>query len=186
MIDQCPMPDCTRPIQRVLCEKHLQTSDRYDIDPGELPGLFAAGCALCSKKTDLVVDHDHHCCPGAKTCGTCTRGILCRGCNVRVGHFDVDPSLAERAAAYSAANEHLLLKRRTRILAPRGRVHRYPIGPKPAARADRPMNRGTPRHSTRLDARGRISLRGHGTPGYYQIEKLDGGALRLTPISPLS
>lgn len=27
------------------------------------------------------VDHDHNCCPTTPTCGRCTRGLVCNGCN---------------------------------------------------------------------------------------------------------
>jgi hypothetical protein len=48
-------------------------------------------CAIC--KTDTAgknpqgwnVDHDHKCCVGEKTCGNCIRGLLCPGCNTRLG-----------------------------------------------------------------------------------------------------
>jgi hypothetical protein len=61
--------------------------------------LDAPGCEVCgrdivSKARDsegrfrslLTVDHDHQCCPGARSCGLCVRGFLCpsatpqRGC----------------------------------------------------------------------------------------------------------
>lgn len=35
----------------------------------------------------LVVDHDHGCCPGQKSCGNCIRGLLCDNCNIGLGHF---------------------------------------------------------------------------------------------------
>lgn len=47
-------------------------------------------CAIC-KGVDpfgkLVVDHDHACCPGQRSCGKCTRGLLCNACNKGLGHF---------------------------------------------------------------------------------------------------
>lgn len=34
------------------------------------------------------VDHDHGCCPGKKTCGRCVRGLLCAGCNIKLGALE--------------------------------------------------------------------------------------------------
>lgn len=33
----------------------------------------------------LCVDHDRTCCPGDKSCGKCTRGLLCHRCNTAEG-----------------------------------------------------------------------------------------------------
>jgi hypothetical protein len=53
-------------------------------------------CALCDNKHDdngykLSVDHDHKCCDTRgrqKTCGKCTRGLLCNICNRRLGFLE--------------------------------------------------------------------------------------------------
>lgn len=46
-------------------------------------------CALCLTTPEengkrLAVDHDHECCPGTKSCGSCIRGLLCDICNTRI------------------------------------------------------------------------------------------------------
>lgn len=63
------------------------------------------GCALCGKSAEengkaLEVDHDHSCCPGAKSCGDCVRQLLCSGCNRGLGNFRDDPELLRKAADY--------------------------------------------------------------------------------------
>lgn len=53
-------------------------------------------CGICGKDNGgrvFAVDHDHTCCgaSGVKLCGKCTRGLLCTGCNMKLGH--VEPTL---------------------------------------------------------------------------------------------
>lgn len=59
-------------------------------------------CAVCREATDqLVVDHDHACCPDRKSsCGDCVRGLLCRSCNLALGYLRDSPDLALAVAAY--------------------------------------------------------------------------------------
>jgi len=33
-------------------------------------------------------DHDHVCCSGKKSCGKCLRGLLCHGCNTKLGALE--------------------------------------------------------------------------------------------------
>lgn len=49
-------------------------------------------CAICreTSKKDLNVDHDHKCCPPKMSCGKCIRGLLCHGCNMRLGQLESD------------------------------------------------------------------------------------------------
>lgn len=65
-------------------------------------------CAICgvASPTDrrtsrFHVDHDHRCCPTSRrTCGKCTRGLLCHACNTALGNFKDDPDILMSAVAY--------------------------------------------------------------------------------------
>lgn len=79
-------------------------SARYDITPDGYLKLLesqSGTCALCQWKPDrhqrLHVDHDHQ--TGR------VRGLLCRGCNLGLGHFKDDAARLARAAAYIQAGE---------------------------------------------------------------------------------
>lgn len=73
------------------------------------------GCEICGvdllvkvattghgkRKSLLVVDHDHECCPGdTHSCGRCVRGLLCHGCNVAAGMLRDNAEYARRLAGY--------------------------------------------------------------------------------------
>ena len=59
-------------------------------------------CLICSNPIDAFspIDHDHSCCAGAGSCGSCVRGILCSQCNTGLANFRDRPELLEAAAAY--------------------------------------------------------------------------------------
>lgn len=57
-------------------------------------------CAICGTVGRLAVDHDHSCCPGARSCEKCRRGLLCLNCNTALGHFEDNVGLLEVAIAY--------------------------------------------------------------------------------------
>lgn len=69
-------------------------------------------CACC--EVEFVetphVDHDHACCAGAKTCGKCIRGLLCRRCNCGLGSFRDNPDLLGKALAYLTVRRASLRK----------------------------------------------------------------------------
>jgi hypothetical protein len=58
--------------------------------------LRAETCDVCGHpfartrnlRLDCVVDHDHACCPGSRSCGRCIRGIIHHACNAMLGHVE--------------------------------------------------------------------------------------------------
>ena len=61
-------------------------------------------CAICKnpekQNKRLSVDHDHNCCPGTKTCGKCTRGLLCSVCNKTLGMVNDDIKILQNMIKY--------------------------------------------------------------------------------------
>lgn len=61
-------------------------------------------CYLCGRPLDRTnprkahVDHDHRCCPQAKSCRYCRRGIACNDCNTLIGLALDDPQHLRRIA----------------------------------------------------------------------------------------
>jgi hypothetical protein len=46
------------------------------------------GCKLCGEPlVNFVIDHDHACCSGRRSCGKCVRGLLCVSCNAGLGQL---------------------------------------------------------------------------------------------------
>lgn len=81
--------------------RHGVTLDQYDA----LLAAQGGGCAICGSTNPrgrgrFHVDHDHACCPGKKSCGSCVRGLLCGNCNPGLGAFGDDPDRLLAAAAY--------------------------------------------------------------------------------------
>jgi hypothetical protein len=73
-------------------------------DYAELKEFQGGVCAICRRANGrtraLSVDHDHQCCNGPRSCGTCVRGLLCRPCNDILGHLRDDVAAFERAIEY--------------------------------------------------------------------------------------
>ncbi len=92
------------------CEDLTKLSKKYGIPPDEYWKMFNSQgglCAICGQPPGgdgrfkrLSVDHDHGCCPGAESCGTCVRGLLCRPCNFGLGGFRDRVELLHAAEAY--------------------------------------------------------------------------------------
>jgi hypothetical protein len=64
------------------------------------------GCKICGAKApghgrkNFAIDHDHSCCPGDSTCGTCFRGLLCIRCNLALGEVNDDRTLLQSMIDY--------------------------------------------------------------------------------------
>lgn len=78
-----------------LCERNRASLRKHGItnDDKKRIAQYQCGCAICGHVVPgghgWVVDHDHSCCPGEKSCPKCRRGILCFYCNKLLGNaFD--------------------------------------------------------------------------------------------------
>lgn len=89
--------------------KHLMEK-RYGISCERYAEMLAVQkgvCAICNEVPDnhsLAVDHDHACCSGKTSCGSCVRGLLCRTCNSAIGFFRDDAAMLARAIQYIKGN----------------------------------------------------------------------------------
>jgi hypothetical protein len=73
----------------------------YNITIDDYNRMSVDGCNSCGDKPKvLMVDHDHSCCGGNKSCGACVRGVLCGSCNSGIGHAKDDPSRLRKMAGY--------------------------------------------------------------------------------------
>ncbi|AEJ92139.1 endonuclease VII [Mycobacterium phage Optimus] len=62
------------------------------------------GCrAPLTNWTDAHLDHDHDCCGRNKACVACTRGVICRLCNLMLGYAKDDPERLRGGAEYLEA-----------------------------------------------------------------------------------
>jgi len=106
-----------KPYSRISRYKsHLKT--RYSLTLDELVTMYEAqggGCAICNKalsnptdeqgdRWQSNIDHDHNCCPSNTTCGKCTRGLLCRDCNLMLGHSKDNLTTLKKAVEYLELN----------------------------------------------------------------------------------
>jgi len=75
------------------------------------------GCAICHHPQPggkgWVVDHDHACCPGERSCPKCRRGVLCQWCNNVLGYAFDRPQILRAAADYLESGKRLDTDRST-------------------------------------------------------------------------
>lgn len=78
------------------CQIIQRQESMYSMTEQDLSRLLEEqdfGCAICGVVIPggmgtWHIDHDHNCCPGERTCGKCTRGLLCYQCNVHLGFVE--------------------------------------------------------------------------------------------------
>ena len=101
-------PECKRKgrVQTVQAKENMMRRyyrERYNMTLEDVNAMKAGGCAICGvteslgrwrgkSQSNIHIDHDH--------ASGLVRGPLCHGCNVSIGHFNDDPELLRRAAAY--------------------------------------------------------------------------------------
>lgn len=67
-------------------------------------------CPICEKKEQSVLDHDHSCCPGQTSCGSCVRGYICNNCNAGLGQLGDSLETVLKAYQYLIENSGLHYK----------------------------------------------------------------------------
>lgn len=83
--------------------KYLRQTYGITVDQYESILLSQEGvCAICKRPSEktLHVDHNHSCCPGFRSCGSCIRGLLCYSCNSAMGLLADDANTLRAAIAY--------------------------------------------------------------------------------------
>lgn len=93
---------------------------RYGLTPEDVTRMLEAQggrCAVCRADSPngpgWHVDHDHSCCNTRKrSCGRCTRGLLCSRCNIAIGNMRDDPVILRAALDYVVAWRGIVDERR--------------------------------------------------------------------------
>jgi Recombination endonuclease VII len=79
------------------CYKIYRTAFTHNITPERYVEMRSSQGGKCAmphcQRTNLVIDHDHSCCAGARSCGRCVRGLICYACNAALGMAGDDPLL---------------------------------------------------------------------------------------------
>jgi len=83
--------------RKPIWEQHGLTLEAYTKIAAKSNGL----CSICGDGA-TVIDHDHNCCSGPKSCGKCVRGLLCGHCNSMIGFAKDSSDTLIKAAAYVA------------------------------------------------------------------------------------
>ena len=87
----CLFINCINLIElKGLCEKHYKHIQRHKLDFNFAINEIKKGCFACGSFEKLSFDHDHNICQEKQVCEKCYRGILCRDCNMALGHLNDD------------------------------------------------------------------------------------------------
>lgn len=104
----CAVSGCERKARSVkisICNRHNSRRGArgmtIDAFIALLEPLRCESCGDAGNADSLVIDHDHSCCPGERSCASCVRGLLCNGCNSALGMLRDSRSRAEALAAYA-------------------------------------------------------------------------------------
>lgn len=108
----CPVAGCANRLtvkrsRSGMCGSHTSLAKKYSLSTDRLQELMAPRvCANpgCDVTENLHIDHDHACCPGPTSCGSCVRGVLCAGCNQSLGNLQENPRRIRGLLAYLAAS----------------------------------------------------------------------------------
>jgi hypothetical protein len=95
--------------RQAIRKKRQLLMEKYKLSPEQFIAILEAQgntCALCGEafsregKLYPVVDHNHACCPGERSCGMCIRGVIHSRCNTGLGYFSDSPIHLRKAADY--------------------------------------------------------------------------------------
>lgn len=90
---------------RSVQQRKYNLGRKYGLTHNDLEHMYShqgKSCGICGEAYELgelVVDHDHSCCPTEITCHLCVRGLLCTVCNVRLGIIE-NVDWVEKAKEY--------------------------------------------------------------------------------------
>lgn len=106
-IGTCTITGCENAYKAAgACNRHYVRLHMYGLSAIQFDMIVRRGrCDSCGDPLTLEsihIDHDHACCPGERSCGTCVRGSLCSPCNVGLGAFGDSPDRLRAAIAYLA------------------------------------------------------------------------------------
>ena len=97
------------PEERRFLQRRRQVKYMYHLSPEAHDELLREQnhiCPISGMPVDIysAIDHDRRCCPGAKSCGGCIRGVISHKVNAALGVFEDDPKRLLKAYEYLRAD----------------------------------------------------------------------------------